>query len=198
MTQLSQQMQGKMTLVLNELRGKTIARMTEAGERIKKRPALKGDDSFKKVQSHQVMQKNDDGAMILSAAIGVPGLSETADAALDVAEQLYGDRKATHERPQDKMEFTPKQEAKIRDENAQDLAQFQDLDNKLNTLNTYISQGYTFGLDWNGELIPWEQIEDPKHTMKMNPVEEMKLRAEGLDFAPAMMKPRSSLMKMGA
>jgi len=198
MSGLSQQMQGKMTLVLNDLRQKTVARMTEAGERIKKRPALKGDDSFTKVQSHQVMQKNDDGAMILSAAIGIPGLSETADAAMDVAEQLYGDRKATHERPQDKMEFTPKQEAKIRDANAQDLALFEGLGDKLNTLNTYIAQGYTLGLDWNGELIPWEQIEDPKHTMKIDPVEEMKLRAEGLDFIPTAMKPKSFAMTMGA
>ena len=198
MSGLSQQMQGKMTLVLNDLRQKTVARMTEAGERIKKRPALKGDDSFTKVQFHQVMQKNDDGAMILSAAIGIPGLSETADAAMDVAEQLYGDRKATHERPQDKMEFTPKQEAKIRDANAQDLALFEGLGDKLNTLNTYIAQGYTLGLDWNGELIPWEQIEDPKHTMKIDPVEEMKLRAEGLDFIPTAMKPKSFAMTMGA
>jgi len=160
MSGLSQQMQGKMTLVLNDLRQKTVARMTEAGERIKKRPALKGDDSFTKVQFHH--------------------------------------RKATHERPQDKMEFTPKQEAKIRDANAQDLALFEGLGDKLNTLNTYIAQGYTLGLDWNGELIPWEQIEDPKHTMKIDPVEEMKLRAEGLDFIPTAMKPKSFAMTMGA
>jgi len=195
MSALSNQMQGKMTLILNDLRGKTVARMTEAGERIKKRPALKGDDSFKKVQSHQVMQKNDDGAMMLSAAIGIPGLSEGVDAALDIGEQLYGDRKATHARPQDEATYSPKQESMIRDQNAQDLALFEGLDDKLNTLNTYISQGYTLGLDWNGELIPWEQIEGPKHTMKMNPVEEMALRAEALDFMPSMAKkPAPSMM----
>ncbi len=184
MTALSQQMQGKMTLVLNDLRHKTLARMTERGERIKNRPAV--DDSFKQIQSHQVMQKNDDGATILGAAIGIPGLEGVAESVADVAIELYGDRKATFARPQDDEELSPKQKLKIREENRMDLEVFQNLDDKLNTLNTYIAQGYKLGLDWNGELIPWEEIDTPKQTMKITPEEELGLRADNLNHAPAM------------
>jgi hypothetical protein len=203
MTQLSQQMQEKMTLVLSELRTKTIARMTETGERIRRRPQLQGDDSLQKIQHHPLMVQNDDGATIMNAAIGIPGLSMEMDAALDVAETLYGDRKATYARPQDEVRYTPRQERDIRDKNRMDLALFMDLDDKLNTLNTYIAQGYTLGLDWNGELIPWEELHGPVYTLKTSQVEPDKEfdyapTSANYNFAPAANLPHAPRMSMRA
>jgi len=199
MSNLSQQMQEKMTLRLHELRQKTMARMGEAGERIRKRPQLKDDKSLKTIQHHPLMVQNDDGAMIMSAAIGIPGLDATTDAAIDVAEQLYSDRKAAHARPQDDEDYSPTQARDIRIANQQDLALFQDLDDKLNTLNTYIAQGYTLGLNWNGELVPYEDMKSPAFTMKLDPVEEMKARAEGLDYLPRpQQKAAAHKMTLGA
>jgi hypothetical protein len=186
MTTLSNQMQAKMTMRLHELRQKTLARMGETGERIKNRPQLKGDNSFSKIKHHPVMQRDDDGAMIMSFAMGIPGLNGMIETVADVALEMYGDRKATHDRPQDRKLYTPKQEASIRDGNRQDLALFMDLDDKLNTLNTYIAQGYTLGLDWNGELIPYDEIDMPTFKPQMHKPE----MATNYDFAPTFHKPR--------
>lgn len=171
MTALANQMQEKMTVRLNELRGKVIGQMTSTGERIKSRPAVKGDDSFQKIQTHQVMQKNDDGATILGAVIGVPGLDPIVEAAVDVAIDAFSDRKATRERPQDLIALSPKQEAQIREKNEDDMKLFQALDEKLNFLNSAISCGNTWAMidTITNDIQIIEGIGTPKHVMGKKP-----------------------------
>lgn len=146
MTALTNQMQDKMTIRLNELRQKVIGQMTSTGERIKKRPSLPGDEALQKVSNHDVMKQDDDGFQVLSAAIGLPGLGETAGTMVDVGIDLYADRKATRERPQDRIELSPKQERQIREQNAADLHIFMELDEKLTFLNSAIASGDVVGL----------------------------------------------------
>ena len=180
MTALSHQMQARMTVRLNELRGKVMTQMKGAGERIKSRPSLPGDKSLEKVSNHLIMKQNDDGATILGAAIGIPGLDGIAETAIDVATELYGDRKAVHERPQDRTALSPKAEACIRDQNEQDLKLFQSLDEKLNFLDSAISCGSVWAMidTQTDELFIIDDIETPKYIMDKKP----EISEEGLSF----------------
>tara|TARA_B100001750_G_C15515388_1_gene606712 strand:+ start:731 stop:1318 length:588 start_codon:yes stop_codon:yes gene_type:complete len=170
MTALSNQMHEKMTVRLNELRGKVITKMTGTGERIKSRPSLPGDNALKEISTHQVMQRNDDGATILGAAIGIPGLDPIVEAAIDVGTDMFADRKAVHERPQDKMTLTPKQQRQIREKNDEDLKVFQALDENLNFLNTAMSCGNIWAMidPQTNDIQVIEGMDTPKHVMTAN------------------------------
>lgn len=171
MSTLSQQMHQRMTLRLSELRQQVLGQMVVTGERIKKRPAV--DDSYSQIKSHAVMQKNDDGATVLGFVVGVPGLNETMNATVDVATEIYGDRKAVHERPQDQKPLSAKQERQIRDLNRMDLKLFKDLDEKLELLSTAMSCGHHWGyIDKTGELQMLETPVQPVFEPTIKPINE--------------------------
>lgn len=177
---LNTEMQAKMTMRLTELRNRIMSKMTSAGERIMARPQLKGDDSLSKIQSHQVMQKNEDGAMIVGFSMGVPGLSGAAETMADVAIELYGDRRATHMRPQDDMEYSMKSEAQIREDNERDLALFMNLNYKLDIVTGALASGSLWALlDQNtGEL----NILDQDCTISAPKPEHAKTQKYGIAF----------------
>ena len=143
---LNSQMQAKMTMRLTELRGRIMSQMTAAGERIQQRPQLEGDNTWSKIQSHQVMQKNEDGAMVIGFAMGVPGLSGAMETVTDVALELYGDRRATYMRPQDDKEYSVKAEAQIREDNDRDYTLFMNLNTKLDIVNGALASGNIWAL----------------------------------------------------
>ncbi len=145
MTALSNQMQEKMTLCLNQLRQEVITKMQGAGERIKQRPAVKGDDSLRQVSGHPVMQDDGMGDLLTTALSPVPGLSDIVEAGIDIATTTYDEMNAG-KRPQDEVELSPRQEAQIRVANEIDVRQFHSLQVKLFELEGALASGCVYGM----------------------------------------------------
>lgn len=184
MSNLSNQMQQRMNNQLTGMRvdqmiGNIKSKMVATGERIEKRPVLEGDNSLEQTRNNDVMVQSRDssGATIIGAAAGVPGLSNVADAAMTVGEEMASNRNSTFERPQDSIEFTPKQEADIKDSNKQDLQLFNSLDAQLLQLQSFQSCGVThIRIDTQQNTIfPWEETGTPSHKRKLTPEEEAEM-----------------------
>ena len=160
------QLQAQMTVSLTELRAKVAGQMLELRENIQKRPQLKGDNSLQTVMNDPRISKDESGSMVVGALVVVPGLSNTMDAVIDVAVELYDSRKAAFARPQDKQELSFKQIASIREKNRQDVGLFATLGDKLNLLDTYIASGYSKGMIIDGSLLPLENGQEEKLDLK--------------------------------
>ena len=171
---------------LDVLTKKTEAIMLAAAERIEKRPSLPGCDALKKTQSHELVlrDKDDAGATFLNGAVSMPGLSAMMDTAVDIVEETYGKRKATFERPQDKISLSPKQECQIRTENQNDLELFYNMEQRLLELQAFQSCRIdTVRIDMETDtMIPWETVSTPKYDMKLTPEEHEEMR-KTLQFA---------------
>lgn len=140
-------MHAHMAQSLNQLKAKTLGDMNQIAERVKKRPQLNGDDTFKKISADNSLTNDNSGEIIMSAAIGAPGLSETADSMMDVGEQLKNDHDSQKAamRPQDKQEYSFGETAKILRENKQDFGLYMKLKDDLLLYTTYLDMGYTHG-----------------------------------------------------
>lgn len=202
---MANQMQSRMDDLMTGIRLESALKLVQvqmlaAAERIEKRPALKGCDALKRTQSHTLVQNSKDAgpSIMVSAAIGTPGLTDTADAAMDAAEQLYSDGKTGRARVQDRRELTPKQEAQYRDDNKNDLALFLNLENKMLALQAFASCGVTHVDILNSRdeirpsgLVPKDPVLKPKLSEKDH--EEL---AQSLSFRQG--GPKPSGMRMGA
>ena len=147
------QLQAQMRVCLNDLAAQTRAKMIDVLERMERRPRIPGDKPLPTIGQDSRLSKDESGSIIMSSAIGVPGMSSTMDAMIDVGVELYDSRKAAFARPQDKNVLSDKQKATIRDKNRQDLAVYASLGEKLNLLDCHISCGETVGFfDPNGSL----------------------------------------------
>lgn len=169
--------------------------MIDAANRIEKRPSLKGCDALQKTQSHALIRQNkdDSGFNIMQMAVGGGSLISTA---LDVATDMYANRKETRVRLQDIEPLTPKQELAIRDSNRNDLELFFNMEQKLLELATYQSCGVTdIRIDRDTNVIyPWEAMETPKFNKKLTPEEIAVLEKSALQFANSPYAP----LKLGA
>lgn len=160
------QLQAQMTVCLNEMRAKVAGQMIGALERMEKRPKLKGDKSLPTIGGDPRLSKDESGSMIMGSVIGVPGMSSTMDAMIDVGVELYDSRKAAFARPQDNQKLSFKQMASIREQNKQDLGVYAMLGEKLNLLDTYISSGYSKAMIVEGTLLPLENGQEAKLELK--------------------------------
>lgn len=151
------QLQAQMTVTLNEIRGKIAGEMINIYEEMESRPRLKGDKSLPSLAGDKRLHRDDSGSIILSAAMGVPGMSQIMNTVMDVGLELYGSRKSTFARPQDKKPLSIKQIATIREKNRQSVAILASLGEKLDLLDTYIASGYAKGVIVNGSLLPLEK-----------------------------------------
>ncbi len=191
MSNISNQMQAVMdkrftVTRLEVLTKKTEAIMLAAAERIEKRPSLPGCDAMEKTQSHSLVihNKDDAGATFLNGAVSIPGLSSTLDTALDMTEETYGKRRATFERPQDRIELSEKEECQIRTDNQNDLELFFNMEQRLMQLQAFQScRVDAVRIDTeNDTLIPWEGMATPQYDMEMTPEEHEEMR-KALNFA---------------
>lgn len=138
MTALSQQMQGAMNQKLKTARIDTMisnakGAMIDAANRIEKRPSLDGCNALEKTSNHSLIKANKDDStfqFMQMAATGGSALEMAADVAMDT----YANRKATQIRPQDSIELSPKHEAQIRQDNANDMKLFFSIADQLSNL----------------------------------------------------------------
>lgn len=193
MTQLSSQMQGKMNQSLKTARIDTMIQnakgaMIDAANRIEKRPSLKGCVALKKTQSHNLIKSNKDDSSFQMMQMAISG-GGVAEIAADVAVDTYANRKATQMRPQDSVKLTPKQEAKIRDDNMNDMKLFFSVAEQLETLE-FLKQnsGHEMSADLhavidtkNNEIVgvKFEQHSmTPKYNPHMTPEQLQKFEAK--------------------
>jgi hypothetical protein len=151
-------MQEQMTVCLNELASQVTSKMAAVHDELDARPRIKGDDPIPSLSSFGV-NRDDSGAMLVSSAMGIPGMSETMNAAMDIGAELYGSRKATRARPQDEKPLSIKEMCAIRSKNKQDLMTLHDLERKKLMIDSCLSTGHTRAAIVNGELLP---LIDPK------------------------------------
>lgn len=203
MSTLSQQMQGAMNQSLKTARIDTMIKnakgaMIDAANRIEKRPSLKGCDALEKTSGHSLIKanKDDSGFQMMGMALGGGSALEVA---ADIAVDTYSNRRATQIRPQDERELSPKEEARIRQDNMNDLKKFFSVAEQLETLellkdtcdNDQISpnsNGY-----WNAIIntdkndIVGVQFEEtgmqPSLKKSMPAVDKMKAECEALQFS---------------
>jgi len=157
-----QQMQEQMTIALNELRAQVATEMIEILDRISKRPRAPGDKTLPNLagESHR-LNRDDSGSIVLGSAFGIPGLGKMMNIALDVGAELYGSRKSTLARPQDKKPMGAKQKSHILQRNKQDLMLFSSLGQKLDLLDTYEKSGYKRVAIVQGSLLPLDEAPSP-------------------------------------
>ena len=180
MTALSSQMQQKMNehftvARIDTLITKTKAIIVNAAQEIERRPSLKGCNALAETSRHPVViaNKDESSATLMSIAAPIPGLSEFQEAIVNVTEDRISNRKSVHSRPQDLKRYTPKQEREIREEIAKYLAMFRQADEKLQELEAFKSCNIesVYIDSKNDRLIPVDEMEMPKYTMKMDKTE---------------------------
>lgn len=186
-SQMQQQMNARFTGVrLDTMLRKIQGKMLAAAQRIEARPHVEGCKALDYVSGHQlvIQNKNDPSAMVAGFAMGIPGLSETMDTMVDVGEKLYDDL-TKNLRPQDEMKLSPKQEARILQENEADLNFFRMLEEKWLQLLAFKSCGVTeLRIDGvKDTLIPVESMKTPSFERDLTPEQERDL-AETLAFRP--------------
>ena len=169
MTVLNEQMQGAMDAHFSNIRIDTMiekvqGHMLQVAEDIRIRPSFDGCDALEKTQNHSLVKRNkdDSGFKLMEMASGGGSLISMA---VGEAVDVYSNRKATQARPQDKKKYSAKQEAAIRDKNCQSLTLFQNLNERLNTLQAFKSCGVTrVDIKQNDELRP--SMEKMNHDYK--------------------------------
>jgi len=165
--------------------------MLDASARIEDRPSLDGCKALEKTQSHGLVKasKSNDGFNLMGMALGGGGLLETiADVALD----SFVNRKSTRARPQDKQKLKPKNEAKIRAANNDDLGLFFQKERRVFAMEQRLLELKAFQsckvenvrIDAKADKIyPWEDLA-PKYNMKLTKDEVLAHDNETLAFQP--------------
>jgi hypothetical protein len=145
MSQLANQMQAKMAQSLDHLRKQEMEKVKAAGDAVLKLPKI--DDSIDIVTDNKLFasMNNDDASMIVTQAAGgiAPGGIETQ--IVEQAIDFYGDRKATHERPQDNQAMSLKQEADIKRKIMKQLNIFHEAEKRVELLTTALHCGDNVG-----------------------------------------------------
>jgi len=202
MSALASQMQAKMNQHLAVKRVDTMIKNAErkmlaCADRIEKRPSVGGCDALEKVQSHSLVIRSKDsaGSMILGAAMGIPGLSDTAEAVVDAGEQLYSDSKMANTRHQDHEEYSDSAIAEIKADNQSDLKAFYQAEQLAMQLYAFKSCGVDHVKidDINNEIYPWDEIASPQYNKKLTPEEIAELE-KAVQFTNTPAPP----MRMGA
>ena len=179
-------LQTKLTESLENLRRRAAVELVEVYEAYGKLPRLEGEKNTPTLAGERRVSKDDGAFTLLSSMIGIPGLSEMANFAADVALDMFGNRKATRMRPQDTKPYNAKQQAYIKDKKAQLIKQLQKLAEKIDLVDAMMSCGHKTAAIINGKLIPLEEAA----SMVMKPSERFKAQHKPNANGPAMPAPR--------
>jgi|GEM_PF-3349885 len=145
MSNLTNQMQTKMAQSLDHLRTQEMGRLKAAGDAIQKLPNINNSIDVVNSNASYSAMNNDDAAMIVIESLGVPGMDMVSEQVATTTIDFYGDRKATHQRPQDEKPMSLKEEARITREIAQQLKIFDEANRKINLLTSAMYCGDNFG-----------------------------------------------------
>lgn len=168
--------------------------MISTAETIEKRPSVDGCDALKKTQNNSVVKRNKDDSGFQLMQMATAGGS-TASMAADMAVDSYANRKATRARPQDKMQLSQKQKNEIKIANQTDLRLFQNLEQRLLTLQAFQSCGVT-NVRLNkktDQIIPLDEMTTPEFNKKLTPDEQQEL-AKTLNFSNSPSAPPKMVM----
>lgn len=148
------QLQAQMTVCLDTLRGQIASKMIHTLDEMGKRPRIQGADDLPSVSSDSRLNRNEDGMSIIGATMGIPGLSDTMEAAVDAGVELWDSRKAS--RPQDEQVLSFREIRSIQEQNDKDMAVYAQLGEQLDLLDVYLASGHTHGMNIKGDLQPLE------------------------------------------